>query len=128
MLKKQHGFVKCCQCKIYKPVMLLYDVKKLLHGSKILEVIATAHQVPWNKVIYDEFVRLGGLTEEEQQIMMTRMQGWTITKQSMEFHMSVSKVNRIIKRLKVKYDNVQPYSDLLPQRKFSAKETYMDTH
>lgn len=85
-------------------------------------------QVPWNKVIFDEFVRLGGLTEEEEQIMRTRMQGWTITKQSMEFHMSVSKVNRIIKRLKVKYDQVQPHSDLLPPRRFSAKETYMDTH
>ena len=93
-----------------------------------MEVIHTAHQVPWNTVIYAEFVRLGGLTEEEQDIMRTRMQGWSITKQSLEFHMSVSKVNRIIKRLKVKYDNVQPYSDLLPPRRFSAQETYMDTH
>lgn len=87
-----------------------------------------AHQVNWNLIILEEFVRLASLTEEEEQIMRTRIRGKTVTQQSMELGMSVSKVNRIIARLKVKYDNVQPYSDILPPRRFSAKETYMDTH
>lgn len=87
-----------------------------------------AKQVLWNKIIYDEFVRLGCLTPEEQDIMRTRMQGWTITEQSMKLGMSTSTVNRIIKRLKKKYDSVQPHSDLLPPRRSSAKELYMDTH
>lgn len=87
-----------------------------------------AHQVNWNLIILEEFVRLGGLTEEEEQVMRTRFQGKTVTQQSMELGMSISKVNRIIARLKAKYDNVQPYSKVLPPRKFSAKETYMDTH
>lgn len=87
-----------------------------------------SRQVPWNKIIYDEFVELAALNEEEQDILRTRMQNWTITKQSMEFGMSKSKIDNIISRLKVKYDAVQPYSDKLPPRKFSAKETYMDTH
>lgn len=85
-------------------------------------------QVAWNKPIYEEFCRLAVLNEEEKQILETRMKNWTITKQSMEFHMSRSKIDKIIARLKVKYDNVQPYSDILPKRKFSVQETYMDTH
>lgn len=71
---------------------------------------------------------MGALTEDEEKIIRTRVHGWTITKQAMTFGMSTAAVNRIIKRLKVKYDAVQPYSPLLPTRKFSAKETYMDTH
>ena len=87
-----------------------------------------AHQVPWNKIILEEFISIGGLTSEEEEIIRTRVAGWTITKQSIELGMSKSKVNYLIKRIKVKYDNCQKYSPILPPRKFSAEETYMDTH
>lgn len=87
-----------------------------------------AKQVPWNKIILEEFIRLGCLSEDEEAVMRTRVQGWTVTKQSIELGMSVSKVNFIIKRLKKKYDAVQPYSAILPPRKTSAAEIYMDTH
>lgn len=87
-----------------------------------------AHQVPWNQVFLDEFIRLGGLNEEEIEIMRTRLAGWSRTRQSMELHMSLRKIDTIISRLKRRYDLVQPYSDILPPRRFSAKETYMDTH
>ena len=60
--------------------------------------------------------------------MRTRVAGWSRTKQSMELGMSLSTVDRIIKRLKIKYDNCEKYSPILPPRKFSAEETYMDTH
>lgn len=76
----------------------------------------------------EEFNRLAMLSEEEYSIMETRLMGWTITKQSMELCMSESKINKIIARLKKKYDSVQPYSDILPVRKNSAQEIYMDTH
>lgn len=85
-------------------------------------------QVPWNKIFLEEFIRLAALTEDEEAIMRTRVAGWTITKQSMELGMSRTKVNNIIKRLKVKYDGVQKYSVILPPRKSSAEEIYMDTH
>lgn len=85
-------------------------------------------QVPWNKIILEEFIRIGSLTDEEEAIMRTRVAGWTITKQSIELGMSVSKVNYLIKRLKAKYDSCQKYSPILPPRKFSVKETYQDTH
>lgn len=85
-------------------------------------------QVAWNKVILEEFVSIGGLTDEEEMIMRTRVAGWTITKQALEFNMSRSKVNYIIKRLKLKYDACQKYSLILPLRKNSIQEIYLDTH
>lgn len=84
--------------------------------------------VIWTKVILEEFINLANLTKDEEIIMRTRCDGWSITKQATTFNMSVSTVNRIIKRLKVKYDKVQPYSPILPPRKFSVKELYMDIH
>lgn len=85
-------------------------------------------QVPWNKIILEEFIDIGGLTKDEEMIIRTRVAGWSITEQSIKLNMSVSKVNYIIKRLKVKYDICQKYSLILPPRKKSAQETYMDTH
>lgn len=85
-----------------------------------------AKQVPWNKFILEEFIKVGMLTKEEEIVMRTRVAGWTQTKQVMELGISRATLNRIIKRLKVKYDHVQKYDPLLPPRKFSAEETYMD--
>lgn len=85
-------------------------------------------QVPWNKFIVERFVEEGMLSHDEEMVLRTRVSGWTITRQSMELGMSESTINRIIKRLKIKYDNVQKYDPLLPPRKESAEETYMDTH
>lgn len=87
-----------------------------------------AKQVPWNKIIVERFISLAMLTKDEEEILRTRVDGWTITKQSLELGMSESKINKIIARLKVKYDKVQKYDPLLPPRTFSAKETYMDEH
>ena len=84
------------------------------------------HQVPWNKVILEEFIRIGCLSETEEMIMRTRVHGWTITKQSYELNMSESNIKKIIARLKKKYDSVEKYSALLPPRKHCAKELYMD--
>jgi hypothetical protein len=85
-----------------------------------------AKQVPWNKLILDEFVHLAALNEEEEKIIRTRAAGWTRVKQSIEFDMSLSSIDRIIRRLKVKYDHAQKHSDILPPRRFSANETYKD--
>lgn len=42
--------------------------------------------------------------------------------------MSVDNVKKIIAKLKQKYDMIEKNNDKLPPRKYSAKETYMDTH
>ena len=85
-------------------------------------------QVPWNKIILETFIEDAMLTKDEEMIMRTRVAGWSRVEQSMKLGMSLATVDRIIKRLKVKYDNVQKFNPLLPPRKFSAEETYMDTH
>ncbi len=85
-----------------------------------------AHQVPWNKIVLEEFIRIGCLTKTEEAIMRTRVQGWTICKQAQEFNMSESNVKKIIAKLKRKYDSAEKYSPILPPRKNCAKELYMD--
>lgn len=85
-------------------------------------------QVIWTKFIVETFIACANLTKEEELIMRTRAAGWSRTKQSMEFNMSLSTIDRIIKRLKKKYDAVQKIEPLLPPRKESAQELWMDTH
>lgn len=57
------------------------------------------------------------LSEEEEQIMRTRVTGWTRQKQAIKFNMSIQKVDKIIVRCKAKYDIVSEYDALLPPRK-----------
>ena len=87
-----------------------------------------AKTVKWNRVIYDEFNRLAMLTEVEQKILETRIKGWTVKMQATELNMAESTVHAYIRQIKKKYDEVQPHSDILPPRRHSAKEDYMDTH
>lgn len=87
-----------------------------------------AHQVKWTQIFLDEFFRLGALTDFEKEVMRTRVAGWTRTKQCQKFSCSESTLDRTIHELKEKYDICQKYSDILPPRKFSKKEQYMDTH
>lgn len=83
-------------------------------------------QIPWNKIILETFVEEACLTKDEEMIIRTRVAGWSRTKQSMELGLSLSSVDRLIKSCKLKYDNVQKYNPLLPPRKSSAKEVWMD--
>ncbi len=85
-------------------------------------------QVPWNKIILEEFIDLAMLTKDEEIVMRTRVAGWSVTQQADKLNLSVSTVNRIIQRLKIKYDEVEKYSVILPPRKTCAKELYQDTH
>lgn len=71
----------------------------------------------WNNIILDEFIRLAILTETEEKILRTRIAGWSRAKQAMEFNMSISTVDCLIKMINQKYDMVQPYSTILPIRK-----------
>lgn len=76
-----------------------------------------AHQVQWTKRIVDEFVREGMLTKEEENVIRTRAAGWTRTKQCMEFGFTEATLDRIIAKLKIKYDAVADYDPVLPKRK-----------
>jgi len=88
-----------------------------------------AHQVVWTKQLVERFIEDACLSEEESAILRSRCKNETISQQSLKFNMSESKINKIVARLKVKYDAlVREYPDVYPPRKMSAKETYLDTH
>lgn len=65
----------------------------------------------------DEFISLASLSEDEELIIRARAAGWSRVKMCHEFNMSLAAIDRIVSRLKRKYDAVQPYSDKLPMRK-----------
>lgn len=85
-------------------------------------------QVPWNKIIVERFIETAMLTDIEQKVLRTRVAEMSIVQQAQMLGLSEATVSRIIKRLKMKYDKAQKYDPLLPPRKTSAKETWMDTH
>lgn len=85
-------------------------------------------QVIWTKLIVETFIEDAHLSVEEEFVLRTRAKGWPVSRQAMELHVSESTIHRIIKRLKCKYDEAQKTNVLLPPRKKSAKELYMDTH
>ena len=87
-----------------------------------------SYQVPWNKIIVETFIKEAMLTKDEEWILRTRVAGWSRTKQAVELNMSIANVDKIISKLKKKYDNVQKYNPLLPPRKPSDQETWMDSH
>ena len=87
-----------------------------------------AHQVAWNKIIVETFIEEAMLSKTEEWILRTRVAEWTIKEQAQKLNMSEDNVNKIIARLKKKYDMVSKYNPLLPPRKTSAKETWMDNN
>lgn len=88
-----------------------------------------AHQIEWTKRIVEEFIRLSNLTEDEEMILRTRaLKGWSRTQQQQALHMSMSTVDRLIASLKRKYDIVQKESDILPPRRYSKQEEWMDNN
>lgn len=87
-----------------------------------------AKEIMWTKTIIEEFVAEAMLSDEEEMILRTRAKGWTRTEQSMKLNISLTKLDRIIKNLKRKYDNVQKTNPLLPPRKPSKEEDYMDNN
>lgn len=57
------------------------------------------------------------LTEEEEIVLKDWAKGRSIANTAMMHHMSESKVDKIRRRLRDKYDGIQPYTDLPPRKK-----------
>lgn len=70
----------------------------------------------WNSRMLGAMQAHACLTEEETIVLQDWAKGKSIANTSMMHHMSESKVNRIRKRLRKKYDGIQIYADL-PVRK-----------
>lgn len=60
-------------------------------------------KVPWTKSMLEKFIEEGLLTEDEERVLRTRIAGWSIVKQSMEFGMSTASISRMIRGIKRKY-------------------------
>jgi len=87
-----------------------------------------AKQVDWTKKIVETFIEEAMLSDLEQKVLKTRVQGWTRTKQAYEFNISMPTLDRCIATLKKKYDEVQKYHPDLPKRRVSKEEEYMDNN
>lgn len=74
------------------------------------------NDIPWNKIILDDFRYLSRLTEEEELILRDWEAGKSVTQIAMDRSMSDRKVERLRNQIRRKYDAVQPYSPLLPKR------------
>lgn len=83
-----------------------------------------AHQVPWNRSIYNTFCDLAMLSDLEMQVLGTRIRNWDRAAQCEAFHLTPGRLDAIISTLKAKYDCVQPLSPILPPRRKNAKETW----
>lgn len=83
-------------------------------------------QILWTKKILETFIKEGILTDEEKEVLLLRVQGYTITEQAEKLNISESKVNRITRRLKIKYDALQETMKELPKRKETTKELYRE--
>lgn len=78
----------------------------------------------WTKSIFEEFVNIAMLNEEEVAVVKASIDNWTQTKMELELHMSKAKINRLLKRCRIKYDVAQKESDILPIRKCTVDETF----
>ncbi len=77
-------------------------------------------RVPWTKTMLEKFIDEGLLTKDEEQILRTRIAGWSILKQSEEMGLSTATISRIITNITKKYQSVQQiYPDMFP----SLRET-----
>lgn len=71
----------------------------------------------WNLINLNEFKRLARLSEIEEAVLDARVDGQSRVQVSQAMNVSVATVDRVIKRLKAKYDAVERYSYILQPRK-----------
>lgn len=74
------------------------------------------HDLMWDKRMLGAFIEQACLTEEEVIVLRDWAYGQSIAFTSTMRHMSEAKVSDIRKRLRLKYDRVQPYTPELPPR------------
>lgn len=84
------------------------------------------NQIPWNKVLYNNFVEDAILTDLEKKVLHSRVwekDKWTITSMAMEFSVGKSTINKCISSIRSKYDYLHYlYPDKYPRRITSKNE------
>lgn len=73
-----------------------------------MQIGESMKQIPWTRTKYDRFLELAILTDDEKQILESRViKNASRVQQSMECQISLATVDRIIKSIREKYDQVQ---------------------
>ena len=72
--------------------------------------------IQWNTIMLREFESLACLSDEEKNVLHDWAYGKTVVQTAMRCHMGETKVKDIRKQLRGKYDGVQIYTPLLPER------------
>ena len=81
-------------------------------------------QVFWTRAVLESFIQEGNLNKRQEFIVRTRAQGYSISKQAEELHLSIDQINKEIAELKKRYDATQKTSKILPKRCINKKELY----
>lgn len=71
----------------------------------------------WNSRMLGAMKEHACLTEEESIVLADWAKGRSIANTAVMHHMSERKVDMIRRRIRDKYDGIQPYTDLPPRRK-----------
>ena len=74
------------------------------------------NDIPWNRITLDEYIFLCNPTGAERIVLRDWADGESVTYTAMTHAMSDSTVEKIRSRIRKKYDQVQPYTPLLPER------------
>lgn len=75
-----------------------------------------SHKILWTRSMLDEFVKEAIMTKDEEFIVRTRAEGWSRQQQAFELHTSLQSVDRMIKKIKLKYDNIARQNERFPAR------------
>lgn len=75
-----------------------------------------SHKILWTRSMLDEFVKEAILTKDEEFIVRTRAAGWSRQQQAFELNRSIQSIDRMIKKIKVKYDNLAKHNEKFPAR------------
>lgn len=78
------------------------------------------NDIPWNKIALSEFRSLACLSDEEDIVLQDWADGKSAVHTSMHHNISLRQVERYRNQIRSKYDAVQIYTPLLPERN-SAK-------
>ena len=74
------------------------------------------NDIRWNRIVLDDFLFNACLTDDEKTVLFDLANGKTPVSTAMNHNMSVSQVGKLRTQIRQKYDDVQPFTPLLPKR------------
>lgn len=74
------------------------------------------NDIPWNKIILNDFISMACLSDDETAILKDWAAGKSVVSTAMSRNISTRQVDNYRNQIRKKYDAVQIYSPLLPKR------------